>query len=139
MSTAPPFNEKKYKKLLGEVLPCAIREEADYERLYEVAHALGEKEAEQDLSPEEVRLSDLLATLIQAYDDEHDKENRLEVSPLDCLKAAMEHRDVKQKDICHLFGSQSVASEVLSGKRQISKAQAKKLAQFFNIGLECFI
>ena len=139
MSRTPPFNERKYKKLLGEVLPCAIRTEEDYERLRQVAHALGEKEAEQDLCLEEERLADLLAALIQAYDDEHYEENRPAITPLEELKALMEHRGLHQKDICHLFGSKGITSEVLNGKRQISKTHAKRLAEFFRVGVESFI
>ena len=141
MNTAPAFNEKKYKKLLGETLPGAIHTEEEYDRLATVAHALGEKEAEQDLSPEEDRLADLLATLIQAYQDIHqgDAGDPLQVLPLDFLKASMERRGLKQKDLIPIFGSQGITSEVLSGKRAISKAHAKKLAAFFKVGVECFI
>ena len=139
MSTTPPFDEKKYKKLLGEVLPCSIHTEEEYERLCRLAHALGKKEAEQDLSPEEERIADLLATLIQAYDDAHYEENRPDISPLDFLKACMEHRDLQQKDIWHLFGSKGVTSDVLNGKRAISKTHAKKLAAFFQEEVGAFI
>jgi HTH-type transcriptional regulator/antitoxin HigA len=38
-----------------------------------------------------------------------------------------------------LFGSKGVASEVLNGKRSISKAQAKKLAAFFHVSADLFI
>ena len=133
------FDARKYKKLLGEVLPCTIRTEEEYDRVCDIAHALGEKEAEQDLFPEEERIADLLATLIQTYQEAHDGGDPLQVPPLDFLTACMAHRGLKQKDLVGLFGSQGIASEVLSGKREISKAHAKKLAAFFHVGVECFI
>jgi antitoxin component HigA of HigAB toxin-antitoxin module len=38
-----------------------------------------------------------------------------------------------------VFGSKGITSEVFHGKRSISKAQAKKLAEFFHVGVEVFI
>jgi antitoxin component HigA of HigAB toxin-antitoxin module len=35
--------------------------------------------------------------------------------------------------------SKGITSEVFHGKRSISKMQAKKLAQFFHVGVELFI
>ena len=37
-----------------------------------------------------------------------------------------------------IFGSQGVASEVLNGKRGISKAQAKALGEFFKVSPRLF-
>ena len=42
-------------------------------------------------------------------------------------------------DLWKLFGSKGVASEVVNGKRGISKAQAKALAEFFHVSPELFI
>ena len=51
----------------------------------------------------------------------------------------MEARDLAQKDIWHLLGSRGVASEVIHGKRAISKSQAKKLAEFFHVTPDIFL
>lgn len=37
----------------------------------------------------------------------------------------------RHKDLRPLFGSQGLASEIINGKRTMSKAQAKKLGEFF--------
>jgi HTH-type transcriptional regulator / antitoxin HigA len=37
-----------------------------------------------------------------------------------------------------VFGSQGIVSEVLSGKRSISKAQAKALGEFFKVSPTLF-
>jgi HTH-type transcriptional regulator/antitoxin HigA len=91
--------------------------------------------AERALTPEETALQSLLAKLIQDYDD------RIElpaVSPLEVLKFLMEQRDLKQADLLSIFGSRSVASAVLSGKRELSKAHIRKLAEFFHVSPELF-
>ena len=51
----------------------------------------------------------------------------------------MQENDLKQADIEDVFGSQAVVSKVLNGKRSISKAQAKRLAEKFRITVEAFI
>ena len=51
----------------------------------------------------------------------------------------MRENDLKQSDLLHVFGSSGIASEVVNGKRSISKAQAKKLAEFFKVSVEMFI
>jgi HTH-type transcriptional regulator/antitoxin HigA len=38
-----------------------------------------------------------------------------------------------------VFGSRGIASEVVNGKRAISKAQAKKLAALFHVPADLFL
>ena len=60
-------------------------------------------------------------------------------SPRRTLRHLMEARDLTQKDLWKVFGSRGIASEVFHGKRAVSRAQAKKLADFFHVGVELFI
>ena len=61
------------------------------------------------------------------------------VAPHEALKALMEERGLRHRDIWPVLGNKGVASEILNGKRSISKAQAKKLAEFFHVPVELFI
>lgn len=51
----------------------------------------------------------------------------------------MEVRNLTPKDLWKIFGSKGITSEVIHGKRSISKAQAKRLAAFFHVGADVFI
>jgi HTH-type transcriptional regulator / antitoxin HigA len=51
----------------------------------------------------------------------------------------MEAQDLTRKDLWKVFGSKGIASEVFHGKRAISRAQAKKLADLFHVGVELFV
>ena len=51
----------------------------------------------------------------------------------------MAENNLKQKDLVHVFGSQGIASEVLSGKRAVSKTHAKILAEKFKVSAELFL
>jgi HTH-type transcriptional regulator / antitoxin HigA len=55
------------------------------------------------------------------------------------LRMLMENRGVKQADLQPIFGSRGITSEVYNGKRAISKAQAKKLGEFFGVSPAVFI
>jgi len=51
----------------------------------------------------------------------------------------MEARGVKQNHLWEVFGSKGIASEVLNGKRGISKTQARSLANYFHVPADLFI
>ena len=129
------FNPEKYGALLMMALPQVIESEEELERTEEIINRLLSKG--ENLSPEEEKLLDLLSDLIERYEDEHYPFP--EVPPNEILKFLMEQQDLKQSDLLHIFGSSGITSEVVNGKRSISKAQAKKLAEFFKVSVELFI
>ena len=51
----------------------------------------------------------------------------------------LEQRALKPSDLWPVIGSKSRVSEILGGKRSISKEQAKKLAEFFHVRADLFI
>jgi HTH-type transcriptional regulator/antitoxin HigA len=51
----------------------------------------------------------------------------------------MEARDLRQRDLISIFGASSVVSDVINGKRSISKNHARKLAEFFHVSVSMFI
>lgn len=130
------INNQSYADLVIKVLPTAIQSEEEYEIMLANIDELISR-GEDKLSPEEERLLETLAILVESYEDEHYPIP--EVAPNEVLKFLMEDRELKQKDLLHIFGSTGIASEVVNGKRSISKAQAKKLAEFFKVSVELFI
>lgn len=125
----------RYKRLLSQTMPVVIETEEENERMLAVVEKLMEKG--ENLSPEEEKLLKLFAMLIEDFEDRyyHPKE----AEPLEVLQHLMEARDVKQTHLWELFGSKGVASEVLSGKRGISKTQARALANYFHVPADLFI
>ncbi len=130
------FDAQVYARLLTETLPKAIETEAECNRALAAIDELMSLD-EKDLTTEQGMLLNLLATIVENYEDKHYPMPNL--SPHDFLKQLMADREVKQKDLLPVFGSSGVASEVINGKRAISKAQAKKLAELFNLSVELFI
>ena len=130
------IENKTYADLVVKVLPTAIQSEDEYDIMLANIDELMSK-GENRLSREEERLLETLAILVESYEDEHYP--MPESSPNEVLKFLMEDCELKQKDLVHIFGSTGITSEVVNGKRSISKAQAKKLAEFFKVSVELFI
>lgn len=51
----------------------------------------------------------------------------------------MEDRGLRHKEIWPVLGNKGAATEILAGRRSISKAQAKRLAANFRAPLELFV
>jgi HTH-type transcriptional regulator/antitoxin HigA len=136
MSTtlSPTIDTERYAALLHRTLPRVIRSEEENDRLTAKLLELDERD---DLSPEEEELAELLTVLIQQFEEQHYSLDA--PSPHQMLHHLMEARGLTHKDVWRLFGSKGIASEVLNGKRSISKAQAKRLAEFFHVSAELFI
>ncbi|PSB05199.1 helix-turn-helix domain-containing protein [Merismopedia glauca] len=123
-----------YARLLGEVQPKVIETEAENEfYLAEVEKlmALGE-----NLTLEQEHLLRLLVTLIEEFESQHYQLRS--ATPHEILNELVSDRQLKQKDLIPVFGSQGIASEVLHGKRAISKSQAKALGAFFHVSPALF-
>ena len=87
------------------------------------------------LTPGESALEQLLVRLIQDYEDRIDLP---ELPPHKLVAFLMEHRGLLQTDLVPVFGSRSVVSEVLAGKRDLSKAHIRGLAEFFSLSPAAF-
>ena len=135
MSTAIDVNPKHYGRLLARALPSVIDGEQEYERQFARFDALWRKQ--DRLTPEEDRLLSLLTLVIEDYESRHHSLGGS--TPQTRLRHLMEARGVTHKDVWTLFGSRGVASEVINGKRQISKAQAKRLAEYFHVTPDLFV
>lgn len=140
--TASPsviIDARKYSRLLAKAQPRAITSEEENERLLALVDQLMSK-GEENLTPEESALFDLLVALIEKFETEHYHLERTSKStPLSILRELMAARGLKPSDLWEVFGSKGLASEVLNGKRSISKTKAKALAEFFHVSAELFI
>ena len=126
----------EYARLVVSVLPTVIRNEEEYDIMILNIDELMSR-PEESLSPEEDRLLETMAILVEAYEEVHYPIP--EASATDILNFFMEDRGIKQSDLLPVFGSSGITSKVVNGKRSISKAQARKLADYFKVSVELFI
>ncbi len=134
-ATMTRIDATKYARLLGRALPKVIETDEEFDRMVALLEELSVPERE--LSPEEGALAQLLQKLITDYDDKHYPIP--DASPHEIVRYLMEQRELKQVDLVPVLGSRAQVSDVINGKRGISKAQAKKLAGFFHVSAELFI
>src|SRR2546423_12181307 len=125
----------RYKRLLSQTMPVIIETEEENERMLKVIEKLMDKG--EQLSPEEEKLLKLLTRLVEDFEERYYHPRN--ASPLEVLQHLMESRAVKQTHLWEVFGSKGIASEVLNGKRGISKTHARALADYFHVSADLFI
>lgn len=80
---------------------------------------------------------DALTDLAETYDNAH--VDIPSVTGVEALRYLMETNELKQSDLAHLFGSPSIISEVLSGKRRLALAHMERLAEHFGLPITVFL
>ena len=130
------IDEKKYGRLLAKHLPGVIRGDDEHDRL---AGLLMKLALAEERTAEEVRLIELLERLVDDYDERRVKDRLAALEPLDLLEHLMEEGGLKQIDLVDCFGSQSVVSAVLAGKRQLNSEHARRLSRRFGLPLAMFM
>lgn len=129
------LNKEEYIKLLSETVPRIIDTEIEHKRLLNEVDKL--MDLGENLTDEQAEVLQLLVTLIEQYEDKHYQLKA--ATPLEILHELMSVRQLKQKDIVEIFGSKGITSEVINGKRSISKNQAKALGDFFHVSYSLFL
>lgn len=88
------------------------------------------------LSPAQADYLDLLTRLLRAWEDEHVEIPRL--SGVELVKVLCQERGVPQRALTPIFGTPSIVSEVLSGKRELRRQHIEGLASFFHVSPAAF-
>jgi HTH-type transcriptional regulator / antitoxin HigA len=128
------FDQTTYRSLLAEIAPQVIETEEEYDRALAIAERLT---FAKNRTPEERALYKLLVMLIEAYETEYYPMEQS--TPHAVLLHIMESSGTRQADLVGILGSSGVVSEVVNGKRAISKAQAKALGDRFKVSPSLFI
>ncbi len=131
------IDNKKYGSLLAEVLPSKIKTEKENERCLAIIEKLIDKGAE-NFSPEEDRLFDLLTVLIENFEEKAYPMPE-DDDPVSTMLFLMEQNNLKPSDMIDVFGSRGRVSDVINGRRAISKNHARSLADKFNVAADLFI
>lgn len=122
-----------YAALLSQNLPRVIRTEEENDNYIRI---LEEMERRGNLDEDEKEFAELLTVLIERFEDAHYQLRP--ATPLEIVAELMEANDLRQKDLVDVFGTESVVSEVLNGKRELNKDHIKRLIARFNVSPELF-
>ncbi len=124
----------EYAELLAQALPSVIHTEKENERLISILEELERRNNNWTLA--EKKLAELLTLLIEQFEDEHYALQG--AKPEDVLQALMDANHLRHKDLIDIFETEGAISAVLSGKREMTKEQIKRLSKRFRVSPEVF-
>ena len=126
---------KRYKALCELVPLKPITKKTEYEAAVEHLNQLLDAGGANQAHPL-AGLVEALGELIQTY--EKRQTPMVDAEPRQVLRYLMEEHGLKQTDLAGT-ASQGMISDVLSGRREISRTLAKKLAARFHVAAAVFI
>jgi len=129
-----PYRQRRIHSTTQEIPPKVIRTEEENEAYPEILYELDRRS--KTLTPAETELAELLTVLIEDFEEKRYRLPR--AKPLDILRFLMDQHGYKQKDLAGVFGTPSIVSEILNGKRELNKEHIKRLSKRFRVSPEVF-
>jgi HTH-type transcriptional regulator/antitoxin HigA len=124
----------EYGALLKRVAPKVIRAEKENEAYTKVLYELDQRSGR--LTEAEKELAELLTLLIENFEEKRYRLPR--AKPVEVVRFLMEQHNLLQKDLVDVFGTRSIVSEVLSGKRELNKEHIARMSARFRVSPEVF-
>ncbi len=134
MINTPTLAPDDYLTLVRAFPLASIRDDAHLDEAIAMMNRLTTGRA---LSPGEDMYLQALADLIETYENVHVPIPSL--SGVELLRFLMDEHGLRQKDLAPLFGTASIASDVLSGKRPLAFSHIKRLSRRFGLPVDAFI
>lgn len=129
--------EREYAELLRERRPHAIRTKAAYYRaMREIEELAICGKARTRAETEYYRI---LCALVADYERSVGVDRWPKLDAVDALRELMQLKNVTQAQVAKALGDRAAASSILNRRRQISKAQARKLAELLRVDAGVFI
>lgn len=129
----PGSDQGEYRELVDSFPPRPIRDDEDRDRTWAQIESLLTKSKRSRAEDDYLAL---LSDLVERWE-----ENNVDVPRLDGVELVRELLDdnqLPQRALIHIFGTDSVVSEVLSGKRELQRKHIEGLAEFFNVSPAAF-
>jgi HTH-type transcriptional regulator / antitoxin HigA len=122
-----------YGALLSEKQPAVIHDEQQNQQFIGILEELTSKET---VTAAEAKLIELLTLLVEEFESK--RYPLPEAGALDIIRHLMEVHGLRQKDLVDIFGTASIVSDVLNGKRDLTKEHIRRLSQRFHVSPAVF-
>jgi HTH-type transcriptional regulator / antitoxin HigA len=129
------FNRERYKDLLSEYQPKLIKTETENEQALVMVEKLMNL---TNRTPEQQELYELLIVLVEKFEREFYQPERRN-NQISMLLFLMEQRDMQSADLVDIFGSISVAEDVIAGRVQIDQSISEALGRLFHVDATLFV
>ena len=113
-----------------------IRSEGEFEL---VGQLLDELVGQEDLTSGQQDYLDGLVRFVRDYEAIAFRDKLRKLTPIQILKHLMEENGMNTSDLGAVLGSRGLASEILNGKRALSKALIGKLVRRFRVEPALFL
>jgi HTH-type transcriptional regulator/antitoxin HigA len=125
--------DNKYIELLKAFPPRPITSEEELEATQAAIDSLLDKPW---LTSEEQDYLNVLGILVSEY--EQNQELVPDLYGVELLKVLLSERGLRQKDLVPVFKTESIVSDILNGKRQLTTRHIQELAEFFHLSPAVF-
>ena len=122
-----------YGELLSETQPEVVRSDEQNE-VY--LRKLEELTGRERVTAAEEKLIALLTVLVEEYEDKAYPVPQ--AGPVDVIRHLMQEHSLRQKDLVDVFGTESIVSDVLNGKRELAKEHIRRLSARFHVSPAVF-
>lgn len=121
-------------EMIAHGAPHVIHNDAELEMYTD---ALFRLTALESPSSSEVEAIELLTLLVESYEQEHYPVP--EADPVSIVRFLVEQQNLTQRDLIPQFGSESAVSMFLTGQRNLTLEQVRKLSARFKLPADVFI
>ena len=134
-SNALPELTKAWVKLQGFAPLRPIRNKSDFAHIRQFADMLADEVGDDEAHPL-FSLFEIAMDFIERWEEKRPLE--FDNDPKQVLRFLLEEHGLRQKDLADI-ASPTLVSDILSGRREISKNLAKALAMRFNVDVSAFV
>ena len=134
MTMPNPTDDETYLTMVRAFPLRRIRDDSGLDASIAVINSLLDR---PHLTVGEQEYLDALGKLVEAFETEHVQ--LPDVRGVDVLLHLMEENDLKQVDLVDVFGTKSIVSKVLSGKRRLTVGHVRELGSRFDLPADVFI
>jgi HTH-type transcriptional regulator/antitoxin HigA len=121
-------------KMIARGAPHVIHNDAELEAY---TKALFQLTALESPTGSEVEAIELLTLLVERYEQEH--YSIPAADPVSVVRFLIEQQNLTQRDLTPQFGSESAVSMFLSGQRNLTLEQVRRLSARFKLPADVFI
>ena len=129
----PGFDEAEYRRMIDVFLPRPIRDES---QLQATEEQIDDLLARHERTQAQDEYLDLLSDLVRDWEAEHVEIPA--VSGVELLQFLCEQHGIPQRALVSVFGTPSIVSEVLSGRRALQTKHIEGPARLFHVSPAAF-
>lgn len=138
MKTANRPMRDSYFELVRQLPLVPLRTEQQYDAAVAFASRLAIR-GEGGLDSGQQAYLDALSQFVEDYERDRHRIDTADLKPLEMLKYLMRENEMRPVDLGTVLGSRSLASQILGGKRELSKSNILALAARFNVAPGLFL